>query len=122
MSALKGSCVVATLILAACGPGQIIHLVCREWDWEKHNVIGPPQAIRVDLGGGLISTPVGGFKINKVSDDTIVFGGDDPEKQFKVEGSLSRENGDVYMTYRRPNGAPVKLVHYTNCELRKRLF
>ena len=96
-------------------------MACREWDWEKHDVIGPPQAIRVDLGGGLISTPVGDFKINKVSDDAIVFGGDDPEKQFKVEGSLFREKGEMFMTWSRPKWRPVKLVAY-NCELRKRLF
>ena len=111
---------VVTLILAAfnsASSGQTVDLLC--WERVRGEKKGEPLPARVDLDGKRISTPVGEFKISSISDNMVVFDGDDSEN--KVEGFFHRFEGWMDIFWMRPNQLAYRGAFYL-CELRKRLL
>ena len=80
-------------------------------------------ATSIDLEGGKISTAVGNFIVNKITDSEILF--DDPNGRLKVSGHLDRLTGAMTIFWRHPvedekmrAGLPSKAVMYAelNCK------
>jgi hypothetical protein len=76
----------------------------------------------IDLEGKKISTPVGEFSVNKITDAEILF--DDPKGRLTVSGHLDRLTGAMTIFWRHPTedekmraGLPSKTAMYAelNC-------
>jgi hypothetical protein len=85
---------------------QTINLICRgsftlyEPKTVTRTLDPGVGATSIDLEGRKISTPVGQFIVNKITDSEILF--DDPKGRLKVSGHLDRLTGAMTIFWRHP--------------------
>lgn len=118
--------IASAALIATVVPAAAIDLSCKgtmhTYEMEKKQGIVEPGAAVVDLEHKTISTPVGGFRITKIAEDSISF--DDPaSKGMVVFGTLDRISGAMNVFWNRPgNTTQAAMYADLKCSAAKRLF
>jgi len=104
MGYARGLFAFCVIVAPSCNAAASTRLICGGTYTQ-----GPPNPIEakvgpgatvVDIEAGLLSTPIGKFRITQSAQDAITF--DSPDGKLKVFGRMDRFTGEVMILERTP--------------------